>query len=277
VGFKQPPLIFLVTGPKGRSPVTKLLATHERIAFLPDTGWITDLASQRRAFETPGGAKAFTEAFLDHRTSGAWSLGRDEVLQACESAEDYPAMVRAVLNTYASHLEGKGFVLVDNSPHVAANLHLLTLLTKKARVLVIKEPGLTVDAPVRGGYDMWFSGQTAVTDALATLERDRFAQMRLDDLLKDPVGSIRTLIAYLEVGLGLDGFTRVEGLPSATKPGRALRFGPQRPGEQELAPVRWARAFFERYPKLGRKARAWANNNRPLVNRTLKKLRKVAR
>ena len=275
VGFRQPPIIFLVAGPKGRSPVSRLLDSHERVALLPDTRWITDLAAQRRSFDAPGGVKLFAEAFLEHPTSTAWGLSRDEILAACEDATDFPGFMRSVLNAYAQRVHGG--VLVDASPHVAANLHLLTLLTKRARVMIIKEPALTVESPVRSSYDTWFDASTAITDAAATLERSRCVQMRLDDLLKDPIGGIRMLVAYLEVGLGLDGFSRIEGMPVATKPGRVARYGPQRPGEREVAPVRWARAFFERYPKLGRKARAWASKNRPLVNRTLKKLRKVSR
>lgn len=275
MGFRQPPLIFLVAGPKGRSPVSRLLQTHERIAFVPDSRWVTDLATQRRAFDAPGGAKLFAEAFLEHPTAPAWGLGRDDVLAACEASDEFTGYVRAIYNTYADRIGSTA--LVDASPHVAANLHLLTLLTKRARVLLIKEPGLTVESPVRSGYEVWFDGATAVTDAVSTLDRPRFAQMRLEDLLKDPVGGIRMLVAHLEVGLGLELFSRPEGMPVATKPGRVNRFGPQRPGDREMAPVRWARAFLERYPKLGRKARSWANRNRPLVNRTLKKLRKVGR
>lgn len=275
MGFAQPPVIFLVAGPRGRSPVSRLLDTHKRVAVVPDSVWITDLASHRRSFEAPGGAKMFAEAFIEHHVSGAWGFTPDEIRKIVAEDGEYIALVRSILNAYADKNDAN--VLVDASPHVAANLHLLTLLTKRARVLVIREPDLAAEAPVRTGYAMWLAGRDPIDDVLATLERSRWTATRLDELLKDPVGVIRTLIAYLEVGVALDGFTAVEGMPVATKPGRVMRLGPQKPGEKEIAPVRMARAFLDRYPGIARRVRVWAERNRPLVNKTLKKIKRVSR
>ncbi len=275
VGYRQPPIIFLVAGPKGRSPVSRLLDTHKHVVLAPDSAWMTTLAAQRRTFEVPGGAKLFAEAFVEHRTASAWGFTLDELLDVLDAAEasDYTGFVRAVVNAFAAR--NHAHVVVDASPHVAANLHLLTLLIKRARILVIKEPELTVEAPVETGYAEWFDGRTAIEDATSALERTRLASMRLEDLLMDPVGSVKTLVAYLETGLGLDGFSKIEGLAVATKPGTMLRRGPQ--SGREPAPLRWLRAFLERYPGLARKLRAWSRRNQPLVNRTMKKLRKAGR
>lgn len=275
MGFAQPPIIFLVAGPRGRSPVSRLLDTHKRVGLTPDTAWITDLASQRHTFEAAGGAKLFAESFIEHRTSGAWGFTPEQIHGIVPEGGDYIQLVRSIMNAWAER-EDVG-VMVDASPHVASNLHLLTLLTKRARVLLIREPELKTEAPIKTGYEVWFDGKLGIDDALATLDRTRWVAMRLDDLLKDPIGGIRTLIAYLEVGLGLDGFTKVDGLPVATKPGRVMRFGPQKPGEPEPAPIRWMRVFFERYPGLARKARGWAERNRVVVNKAMKKMRKVSR
>jgi hypothetical protein len=195
--------IFIVGCPRsGTGLVRDLLRSHPRLSFPPESHFIPPFY---RAWGDPGSdpeAGALGRSILGLRRVRAWQVELEpEAFAGCRS---FAAVVDVIYSAFASR-EGKAR-WGDKTPHHVTEIPTLLRLFPRARVVHVYRDGRDVAlsylrAPF-GPNNVYVAavtwkryvraGRAAGRDAAAS-----YVEVRYEDLLRDPRGTISTLCEFL--------------------------------------------------------------------------------
>lgn len=197
---------FIVGCPRsGTTLVRLMLDCHPRLAVPGESHFVVGLAGRR--FRLGRRPMEAVERILTHHRFRAWHLDpglvRAEV--ACRRPRTYPEAVRAVFGAYA-RAHGKAR-WGDKTPGYVNHIPLLARLFPDAQFVHVIRDGRAVaasvatmhfgpDDPVAAGY--WWKKRVALGLVHGRpLGPDRYHELRLEELVRDPEATMRRLLAFL--------------------------------------------------------------------------------
>ena len=212
---------FIVGSPRsGTTLLRNMLDAHPRLAVPPrESHWVLGLAPRRvdRGRRRPrywqprrpllrGRGEPVLEEILCRSPVADWGVPEDEVRQvvAERGPASYAELVDAVFAAYARH-HGKGR-WGDKTPGFARHIPSLERLFPRARYIHVVRDGREVAAsladigwatsPVVGAF-WWRKHVRAARRAGVRIGPHRFHELRLEDLVADPEGTLRLVAAAL--------------------------------------------------------------------------------
>jgi Sulfotransferase family len=208
----EPFLFFVGCGRSGTTLFRAIFDSHPSFSIPGESHFIVHLLPKRHRYETPAGfqLEAFLTDLVSHPRFQLWGLADEQVETAL--AEDPPSTlaeaIRTVFGAYA-RAQGKDRY-GDKTPGYVSHLLNLARLFPEARFAHIIRDGRDVALSY---LDVSFGPETVEAAALhwrrmvergrragARLGSHRYVEVRYEDLLSDPEGTVRFLCRFI----GLD-------------------------------------------------------------------------
>ncbi|HWH36066.1 MAG TPA: sulfotransferase [Acidimicrobiales bacterium] len=206
------PFAFLVgRGRSGTTLLRAILDSHPQLAIPDETHFLVGMAGMRDRFELGGGfcVGAFVDDLVARPGFASFGLSPGEVRRHLEAAPplDYAAAVRAVFACYAASRGKTRYG--DKTPLHVLHLPELARTFSDARFVHIIRDGRDValsylDVPwgaesVEEAAFLWKRAvETGRRDGRA-LGPQRYLEVRYEDLVDDPEGTVRQLCRFLEL------------------------------------------------------------------------------
>jgi hypothetical protein len=202
---------FVGCGRSGTTLVRALFDSHPHLAIPGESHFIVHLVRNRDRYEAPGAfaTDAFLADLLPHPRFRLWMMAEEEVRAAMrdDPPGTFPEAIRQVFALYAA---GRNKVRYgDKTPGYVSHLPLLAGLFPEARFVHILRDGRDVALSY---LDVSFGPKTveqAATHWKRFVERgrragirlgsERYREVRYEDLLDDPEGTVRSMCEFLNV------------------------------------------------------------------------------
>jgi hypothetical protein len=202
---------FVGCGRSGTTLFRAIFDSHPNLAIPGESHFIVHLVPNRRRYESAAGfdAEAFLADLMPHPRFRLWGLADQQVRKALE--EDPPSRladaIRIVFARYAAG-QGKGRY-GDKTPGYVSHLPRLAELFPEARFVHILRDGRDVSLSY---LDVSFGPETVERAALhwrrvvdrgrqagSRLGPERYVEVRYEDLLADPEGTVRSLCRFIDL------------------------------------------------------------------------------
>jgi len=202
-GVARPPAPFIVgVGRSGTTLLRMMLDSHSTLAIPPETNFATALA----AFER-GGSGPAVEAMVANQLWGDYNLPADEFARRVESRRprSFADVLRVFFEFYAELREKPRWG--NKTPYFLARMALVQRLIPEARFVHIVRDGRDVALST---VPLWFgpddvAGVAGEWSRMLSLARrqaqslDHYAEVRYEDLVREPVPALRRLCEFLEL------------------------------------------------------------------------------
>jgi hypothetical protein len=219
---------FFVGYPRsGTTLFRAIFDSHPRMAIPGESHFIVPMAGRRTRYETDTGFRVdrFVEDLLAEPRFRLWELRDEEVraLFGVRPPASLPAGILLAFEAYASH-HGKPRA-ADKTPAYVWHLPVLDELFPRARFVHILRDGRDValshvnveflQKRLEEAAVYWRDAVLGARRFGRTLGRDRYREVRYEDLLDDPEGTVRSLCEFVNLDFDasmLRYFERAEDL-----------------------------------------------------------------
>lgn len=207
-----PPFPFIVGNQRsGTTLVRALLDSHPELSVPPESWFVAELARPADRYEREGGfdAEAFLSDLADHPRFSRWALSPEWTRAALlgDRPPDYPEAIRRVFALFATSRHKPRYA--DKTPTYVKELPLLARLFPEARFVHVIRDGRDValsfveapwgpDNPIRAALD-WSDRVAAGRRTGRALGRERYLEVRYEQLVEDPEHVTRRICKFLEL------------------------------------------------------------------------------
>ena len=233
------PFFIVGSARSGTTLLRLILNAHPDVAVPPESRFVVELYDGNDDVDT----EDFIRRLSAHKRFQTWDIPvetvRAEVGQAARVT--YADAIRATFRAYAS-ANGKTS-WGDKTPRYVENLDLLCSILPEARVVHLIRDGRNValsyaDVPfgpktVGRAAALWARRVMAGRDACPRIGKDRYLEIRYEDLVEDPAGETKDICAFLDLEFdpGMMDYTeraRSSVLPRASMYNPHVREKPQK-------------------------------------------------
>lgn len=212
-GADRPPFPFLIgSGRSGSTLVRAMLDSHPEVAVPPETYFVTELLPNAAEWDAPGGfaADKFLDEVLVHQFFVRWGLPAESVREAfaAQPPAGYADAIRLLYGLYADAHGKRRYA--DKTPVYIYDVLDLAALFPEARFVHLIRDGRDVAASFLDQEDMrpngiaeaallWRERVSAGRSAGATLGAGRYAEVRYEDLVRDPEAVLRRVAEFIGI------------------------------------------------------------------------------
>lgn len=211
----QDPVILIGHGRSGTSILGGLLRDHLGVAFGTESQFIPDyhrMLSRYGSLEQEENLRRLIDDLLKERwfqrshKFNAFQLDADTIISAVEE-KTYAGVLNAIFGLFAKHLQMARWG--DKTPAYIHHLDLIHELFPNAKYIYLVRDGRDVAISVIKSYFGPNNIHTAALEWKDTIEKgDRFVEslppnqvccLRYEDIVGDPIGSFKSLVAFLGI------------------------------------------------------------------------------
>ncbi len=202
------PRFFVVGCPRSGTTMLRLmLDSHPKIAVPPESHFVVGLCRHRHARRRDYGRLA--DLLETHPSYKRWGIPKGLARTTVEARhpQSYTEFIQCVFDIYAD-LEDKP-LCGDKTPGYVEHLELLAGLFPSSRFIHIIRHGYDVAVSLNrsqwgpnsavSGAAWWRTKVSRGREAGATLGSDRYREIRYEDLVTDPPGTLRSLCGFIQV------------------------------------------------------------------------------
>ena len=198
------PFFIVGSARSGTTLLRLILNAHPEVAVPPESRFVVELYDSDEV-DTEG----FLRRLSAHKRFQTWDIPVEAVSAELGPATrvTYADAIRATFRAYAI-ANGK-ISWGDKTPRYVENLDLLCKILPEARVVHLIRDGRNValsyaDVPfgpktVGRAAALWARRVTAGRDAYPRIGKDRYLEIRYEDLVEDPAGETKDICAFLDL------------------------------------------------------------------------------
>lgn len=197
------------SGRSGTTLLRALLDAHPELAIPPESYFVVSLARRSERYQVDGrfDVEALAADVTAHPRFERWGLPgqelRDKLVSA--GADGYPAAIRAVYQAYADHRGKPRYG--DKTPKYVKDIARLAELFPESRfvhivrdgrdvVLSFKDLGWGPDSAIESAL-RWRNWVELGRDAARDIDRERYLEIRYEDLAADPAQVLRQVCEFI--------------------------------------------------------------------------------